>query len=658
MKFYLLTLFLFLFSCFIYGQPSFDIKPVTKQLYARNVSTNFANVHFQGVVFGSGNYVIKRFIYVNGSDLTGEGAHDVDLLLPKTGPFSFDDFIPAALVNYRYHVYQVLSPANHVPVGGDIAREVVAGDAYIVYGQSNAEAGSFSGNPNDLYQSNFIRTVGTRRELSPYDFSTWRMAEGRQYSDKTDTGSIGNWPLYVGKQIVDNFQVPVAIFSYPKSGAQIPELLRNDIDKTDINTPYGRLLRKVNSSGLKNNIRGIFYFQGEGDASADASTAFYKTKFKELYNDWKSDFIGFTRVLTFQIRPGGGISQAKALKIEQAQKELAEEMEDVELISTNHIDHFTDNTHYGFEGYMECGKRAYNLVKNFFYGVALQPDEVSPVIKAAGKGQGNTVLALLSPVNATYTVDTDFKSLVLLEGTGTYSVTHVEVKGEILEITYTKSGSDPTGLTILAKEGPASPFLYNKNGIGIFSMQGLPIEAALPLYFNYFRLGGSSAQLELSWEISDNNQFQSFEVQESKEGSTWVPLAILPAKFGRVEKYNWMIPGNTGHKEYYRILAERKNGSSIYSNILSVNTSSKTRDWNVYPNPIDANSVIAFWSDENAQISWYLLSMDGKYLSSNISSVSKGINTIPLSLPSGLHRGLYVIRMETAQGISFRRMIY
>ncbi len=659
MKFYLLTLQFSFFSFFLFGQPTFSIKPVTRQLFARDLSTNLAAVHFQGnvAIDGSNAYLIKRFKYVNGTDLAGEGTLDIELSLPSSGAFNFDDFIPVGLVNYRYRVYQVISPDNHIPFGADIAREVLAGDAYIVYGQSNAEAGGFTEDPNPLYQSNFIRAVGTRRADPPYDFSTWAIAEGTQYSDKTEPGSIGVWPLYVGRQIVDNFQVPVVIFSYPKSGAQIDELLRNDVNPINRNTPYGRLLRKVNASGLKNKIRGIFYFQGEGDASADASTVYYKTKFMELYNDFKLDFNGFTKILNFQIRPGV-VSQDQALQIQEAQKELADELDDVVLISTNHIDHFTDNVHYGFEGYIECGKRAFNLVKKFFYNVALNPDEVSPVIFRAGKGTSNTVHAMLSPENATYTVDTDFRDLVRLEGAGTYNVTDVVMKDAILEIKYTRTGNDPSRLTILGKEGPASPSLYNSNGIGVVSMQGLNIDAALPLFFNYFKLEVFSDKMELKWEISENDIFESFAVLQSKDGRAWEPLLVQPAKSGQVEKYTCNIAGKEADTRYFRIHASKKNGNVVYSNILLINTLSKSKNWIVYPNPIDINSVISYWSEINTQISWKLYSLEGKNLSTGSFHISRGLNTVPLKLPAGLSKGLYLIRLETSQGVSYRRVIY
>jgi hypothetical protein len=361
--------------------------------------------------------------------------------------------------------------------------------------------------------------------------------------------------------------------------------------------------------------------------------------------------------LTFQIRPGGQ-TQDQSLEIQEAQKELAEEMDDVELISTSHIDHFTDNEHYGLGGYIECGKRAFNLVKKFFYNVSLTPDEVSPFFTRAAKGTSNTVLATLSPTNATYSVDFDFKSLVRLEGTGSYNVTGVEMKDMILEISYTKNGDEPSGLTILGKGGPANPSLYNANGIGVLSMKGLSIEASLPLFFNYFRLGGSVDKRELSWEISDNDRFETFEVQQSIDGRYWETLAIIPAMSGQTGQYSWIVTGIKFHTLYFRILAKQKTSNLFYSNILSVNTSIKPIDWKVYPNPIEVNSVIAYWSDENTQISWHLYSQEGKIISKNIFSLAKGLNTIPLKFPVSLNRGLYIVRIQTTQGISYRRVIH
>jgi len=649
-----LTLCLFLFSCFLYGQPSFIAKPVTRQLYARNINTNLAAVHFQGTVQGDGSktYLLKRFKYINGTDLTGDGSLDLELPLPNSGNFSFDDFIPAGLVNYRYRVYEVLSPSNHNAVGSDIAREVVAGDAYIIYGQSNAEAGKITESANG-YQDNFIRAVGNRVRSSTADFSTWSIADGDNGSDALPLGAIGQWGLYMAKQIINNHGIPLAILSFPEPGSQIWKLERDDVTPSNTITPYGRLLQKVINSGLKDNIKGIFYFQGESDASDGETKIKYKNFFKELYDDWKIDFPGFQKIYLFQIKSGCGVATPEtALSIQQAQKELAEEKSDIDLISTNHIANWTDNCHYGFlNGYLEIGIRAYNYVKKDFYGGMMLPNEETPFPKQAVAGGVGKIQLHIFPASASYALDPDFKNMIKLNGSGMYSVNSLSLSDNILEISYTHTGADPVTISVYGNGGPASPSLYNAGSVGLMSFQDLLIDAALPLQLNYFKLKLKNNQRELSWEMLNNEVFTSFDIQISSDGKKWRTAATVPAQTTPIAQYLYLLNEAVSGTQYYRLSSSKKGGEIEYSYILKHTENQSNNRFSVYPNPLSDNSIIHFWSSfaEAAKIT--LCNFEGKSIASKKVNLVKGSNSFPLPMPGILKKGLYIAKVETGSGI-------
>jgi hypothetical protein len=630
-------------------------------LFSRDLGTNLAAVHFQGVVSGNGSetYIIKRFRYVNGADLAGDGAHDIDISIPNSETFDFDDQIPAGLVNYRYKVYQVLSPTNHVPIGDDIAREVVAGDAYIIYGQSNAEAGRITESANG-YQHNFIRAVGNRVRASSADFSTWAIADGDVGSSASPIGGIGQWGLYMARQIINNHGVPVAILSFPESGAPIWMLRRDDDSHSNPETPYGRLLQKVSNSGLKNSVKGIFYFQGESDASNGETKKKYKDFFYELYDAWKDDFPGFEKVYMFQIKSGCGVSTPQtALNIQEAQKEVDEEKTDVELISTNHISNWTDNCHYGFlNGYLEIGKRAYNYIKKDFYGTPISANEETPYPKQAAKGTAGKILLVLNPINATYTVDANFKNMVKLNGSGTYSVNSLSITGNTLEISYTKTGADPVTLSVYGTGGPASPSLYNTSGVGLMSFQDLVIDAALPLELSYFKLRQKNNQLEISWEMLNNEVFKSFDIQISSDGKKWRTAATVPAKKAQIAQYAYLLTESIAGIQYYRLASNKNDGELEYSHILKYGENQTNNRISVYPNPLKENSIIQFWStsSELAQITLY--NNTGQTIASRKVNLTKGSNSFPLPRPDFLKSGIYQAKVETPSGVYQIKVMY
>jgi hypothetical protein len=659
MKILMLTLWTIVFCSAAFGQPVFSEKPSSRQLFARNLANNLAAVSFTGSMTppGAGTYVIKRFRYPNGADLAGDGIFDTNLALPLSGSFSLKDNIPAGLINYRYRVYQVIGPGNEVAAGPDIAREVVAGDAYLVYGQSNAESAAYTGDAN-IYQNIFIRGIGTRSETPPFDFSSWDYAEGNEGAPGV-TGSIGQWPLYLGNRLVNRFEIPVAFVSYPRGGAQIWELQRDDDNPMNLSTNYGRLLSKAQASGLANRFRGILYFQGESDAAQGTSKAYYKSNFNSLYEDWQADFSGFEKVYVFQVRPGcAGSSALMALETQQAQKELADELGPVDIISTSHLDHYSDNCHYGFASYVAIGSRTFSLLSRDLYNSSIPASEISPVPIKAAKGSAGKLLLQVSPMGESYGVDASFKDLVKLEGAGTYAVNGVAMQGDILEIDYAFTGAEPVSLSVLGTSGSASPSLYNNNGIGILSVQGLQIESSLPIYFSAFSLQTRGNVQVIAWDMQDNDRFESFEVQESRNGRDWVILLQLGAKPGTEASYMVSLPDSKASGPFFRILAKKSTGEPVYSNVLQQREGANQKNWQIYPNPVSDMTVLAAWSDKMEQADYQLISSIGKCIYSTRIRLVRGQNTLPLPLPAQLPRGIYFVRIQSSSSFFQQKVVF
>ena len=101
------------------------------------------------------------------------------------------------------------------------------------------------------------------------------------------SGSVGQWAIRMGRQIVDKYKVPVALFNGAHGGQPISFFQRNDANPNDLTTNYGRLRQRLTAAGVISQVRGVLWYQGESD---NDNAAVHIAGFTSLLQDWRSDF--------------------------------------------------------------------------------------------------------------------------------------------------------------------------------------------------------------------------------------------------------------------------------------------------------------------------------------------------------------------------------
>lgn len=129
-------------------------------------------------------------------------------------------------------------------------------------------------------------------------------------------------------------------------------------EKISLETSFGRLAYRVDQAGLKDNIRAIFYHQGESDSSKERSLT-YSNNFDILNKDWKRVYKGLEKIYLFQIHQGcGGDFQSE---IRETQNQISKKYDHIEIMSTTGvIGH--DGCHFSYEGYKEFARLILPLV--------------------------------------------------------------------------------------------------------------------------------------------------------------------------------------------------------------------------------------------------------------------------------------------------------
>jgi hypothetical protein len=477
MKVYIKTLSLltaiFFSVSVLRAQVTYTQFPLNLQLFARNLATNKATVPFQGKVAVTSLFTELRLKKLRNQAL--QNTFTIPLVFGiDSASFLLTDSLNAELANYTYRLYGYRSSTN-TEVLLNSADSVVAGDVYIIEGQSNAEAKMYNGSGVEN-NSPYIRVYGNGSETGIYP-EQWFVGQGD--GNRSTNGNTGQWGLRVASKIILEYGIPVAIFNGAMPGQALFYFQKYYAPTNNNN--YIRLLNRITKAKLKSGIRGVFWHQGESNAPSNTSTVGYRAAFKNFHDSLKSDYPSIERFYVFQIRLACYDSTRyyrSILNIQQAQKELGDSTTDITTISTNYTQQNTDSCHFMYiNGYRELADRLYAQLRVYQYGAAVGNNIESPKPLSAFITATNTITLSLKNTNDTYTLAPGFMKDIILEG-GKYSITSLSMTGRNVTINYVPTGTTttaPTALTVASHKFYPAPSLYNANGMGILSFLKFPI---------------------------------------------------------------------------------------------------------------------------------------------------------------------------------------
>ncbi len=294
--------------------------------------------------------------------------------------FNFQIPILAELAKYRVKIYVKDSDQQFLLIQ-DID-DLVAGDVFIVQGQSNAAAVMYNGS-SGAYQNDYLRVYsgGYTGSSSVLSDDNWYYAQGD--GNENSGGNAGQWGLALAKMIKDQLNVPIAIFNGAHGGQPIGFFDRPSDYASSTNSNYGRLYHRLNKTGLKDHVRAILWSQGEADSFANGlSTSQYISAFEDLMSFWQEDYPSLEKYYIFQTRDCncGTISSGRK-KIKEAQRQLALENNNVNIMPTTGMQVHSDDCHFPFvNGYEKFALRIFPQVMKDIYGLTLQESIYAPMI--------------------------------------------------------------------------------------------------------------------------------------------------------------------------------------------------------------------------------------------------------------------------------------
>lgn len=421
--------------------------PEDEQLYPRQIHNNLGLIAVRGLVLESASFTSVRV------KLYREGIFQESFsqIIANTRNFQFEIPILAELANYRLELYGVDAQNTETSIAS--AQNLVAGDVYIINGQSNAQA-RVAPYPTD--NRPFARTFTQEKG--------WVNAQFAQPSS-------GQWGARMAANIIDEEGIPVAVFNESVGGKRIAFYLRDEIDPSTGN--YGDLFRRLEAAEVREQVRAAIWFQGEADGwiAGEDFIETYKNDFKNIHRAWSEDY-NIEKCYILQVR----YQSCSHLfpYVMEAQRQLQDEDANILTMSTTNTAH--DGCHYDYEGgYETIGNRLYHLMASELYNRTTY-NVAAPNIRRAYLSAARELTIELRNVQGELDIIGNPWQEFRLEGADA-QITTGRTQGNRIILSLSDIPIGATGISYLSHVGANPPWINNDNGVGLLTFYDFPIES-------------------------------------------------------------------------------------------------------------------------------------------------------------------------------------
>ncbi|MFY7887544.1 MAG: sialate O-acetylesterase [Spirosomataceae bacterium] len=454
---------------------------------------------------------------------------------------------------------------------------LVAGDFYVINGQSNAYAFNL-GNPVYSYDNKYIRTFG-QNSGSEKD-TLWT----------NPSPVVGAWGLALQKLVIENKGIPTCLINGAIPGTNINKHFRDAQNPANLGTIYGNLLYRIKKAKAINNIKCFLWVQGEDDIIENSTT--YPQDFTKLYEAWRTDYPKVEQFIVFQSNVLF-LPSTTGPAIRNFQRLTPSLFPKIEVFAMNGLETF-DGIHHSNAAYYQIAQKIYRLLGTKFYGDSDNPNFHSPSIKKSYFTSSKHDAVTLEfesgqemiPVADTLVrsqISTDYVTLSLKkyfyfdnDESKTASISNISYQGNKVTlsfsqpITYSKIGYLPFRYYTFEISKFVGPCLKNKNYMNACGFHDVSIDnesinstlsspivsSASASYYHTINLSWNKVALATQYVIERKNDNQSFSVVATLDSS----------------RLSWSNTGLVAGTSYsYRIKAVNNTTSSDYT-LVTVST--------------------------------------------------------------------------------------
>jgi len=542
--------------------PGANEKPVTAQFFARD-DTGKGTIYYNGTVTGTPDSV-----YLKVYKTPNNGTEVLDSTITMNKPFAAGAYALSAKINAGLATYRVefgtTTGVSNTLVDNTVTN-LVCGDAYIIDGQSNAEA-TAPGVDITGYSSPWIRTY----------VGGWGNAV------RQGTNWIGYWGMDLASQLLADYNMPICIINGAVGGTRIDQHQPNPVNHSQagsLYSIYANLYNQVVAAKLTHGIRAVLWHQGEQDQGSQGPFAgdydykFYQQYFVDISASWKQDFPNIRKYYIYQIWPYACGDTSRNDQLREVQRTLPYLFSNMRIMSTLGIVPGS-SCHYEPTGYQKFSDLMSPLVEQDFYGYmpgsALSAPNLS---KAYYSTTARNEITLEFDQNIAPWIAAT-KGLFFLDRLAG-KVTSGSVTGKTIKLTLTAASTAKTitylqGADWTAAGSVQGNLIYGSNGIAALTFADVPLTPPAPT-----GLGATPgvSQVGLAWTAAAGAT--SYNVKRSSTSGG--PYTVIGATAGTAS-YTDSTASN-GITYYYVVSANNTAGESSDSNQASATPNTPYNAW-------------------------------------------------------------------------------
>ena len=165
----------------------------------------------------------------------------------------------------------------------------------------------------------------------------------------------------------------------------------------------------------------------------------------------------------------------------------------------------------------------------------------------------------------------------------------------------------------------------------------------------------------LNWEVLQNEQINSFELEYSLESNNFMPLgSVSPFDRSGNADYSFNHDVSSVHSPivYYRLRVTGRDGKVVYSNIVAIRLSNDVKPGLlVFPNPSSEKVWASLITYKGGEAEYTITDMNSKLINRKKIILYPGNNTISLSEFDNSQPGVYLIKLITAEESYIRKIV-
>ena len=195
--------------------------------------------------------------------------------------------------------------------------------------------------------------------------------------------------------------------------------------------------------------------------------------------------------------------------------------------------------------------------------------------------------------------------------------------------------------------------LWNWEGV---SWSGVSVAEVLPVELLKFSAAKWNNAVKLDWATGMEINNDYFDIQKSLDGVEWKSIGEVKGNGNSfiTNEYNYVDLEGCENLCYYRLQQFDFNGESEFHGPLVVNSEHQNIKLQIFPNPVEANSMISITSDESVSGAVYIITTDGKINNLFSRDIQKGQTNLVVKELSNQSPGFYFLVIELDNGVMVR----